>query len=92
MTLDQEAEALLFMAARWHEELETKGSPRQGGGEGISRQTVVPSTDASKENTCEATFAFMWCQCVSCNTNQASGVRFGIIRHGINVGPIPHFR
>ena len=29
-----------------------------GGGDckGISRQTVVPSTDASKENTCEATF------------------------------------
>ena len=32
-----------------------------GGGDckGISRQTVVPSTDASKENTCEATFALM---------------------------------
>ena len=30
---------------------------RGGGGcKGISRQTVVPSTDASKENTCEATF------------------------------------
>ena len=30
-----------------------------GGGDckGISKQTVVPSTDASKENTCEATFA-----------------------------------
>ena len=42
-----------------------------GGGDckGISRQTVVPSTDASKENTCEATFALMRCQCVSCNTN-----------------------
>ena len=34
---------------------------RGGGGDckGISRQTVVPSTDASKENTCEATFALM---------------------------------
>ena len=32
-----------------------------GGGDckGISRQTVIPSTDASKENTCEATFALM---------------------------------
>ena len=32
-----------------------------GGGDckGISRQTVVPSTNASKENTCEATFALM---------------------------------
>ena len=42
-----------------------------GGGDckGISRQTVVPSTDASKENTCEATFALMRCQCVSSNTN-----------------------
>ena len=32
-----------------------------GGGDckGISRQSVVPSTDASKENTCEATFALM---------------------------------
>ena len=36
---------------------------------GISRQTVVPSTDASKENTCEANFALMRCQCVSSNTN-----------------------
>ena len=36
---------------------------------GISRQTVVPSTDASKENTCEATSALMWCQCVSSNTD-----------------------
>ena len=26
---------------------------------GISRQTVVPSTDANKENTCEATFALL---------------------------------
>ena len=45
---------------------------RGGGGgdcKGISRQTVVPSTDASKENTCEATFALMRCQCVSSNTN-----------------------
>ena len=44
---------------------------RGGGGDckGISRQTVVPSTDASKENTCEATFALMQCQCVSSNTN-----------------------
>ena len=42
-----------------------------GGGDckGISRQIVVPSTDASKENTCEATFALMRCQCVSSNTN-----------------------
>ena len=36
---------------------------RGGGGvgdcKGISRQTMVPSTDASKENTCEATFALM---------------------------------
>ena len=35
---------------------------RGGGGgdcKGISRQTVVPSTNASKENTCEATFALM---------------------------------
>ena len=33
----------------------------RGGGDckGISRQTVIPSTDASKENTCEATFALM---------------------------------
>ena len=33
-----------------------------GGGEiarGISRQTVVPSSNASKENMCEATFALM---------------------------------
>ena len=30
---------------------------------------MVPSTDASKENTCEATFALMRCQCVSSNTN-----------------------
>ena len=32
-----------------------------GGGDckGISRQIVVPSTNASKENTCEATFALM---------------------------------
>ena len=45
---------------------------RGGGGgdcKGISRQTVVPSTDASKENMCEATFALMRCQCVSSNTN-----------------------
>ena len=42
------------------------GLPAGGGGgrcggdcKGISRQTVVPSTDASKENTCEATFALM---------------------------------
>ena len=44
---------------------------RGGGGDckGISRQIVVPSTDASKENTCEATFALMLCQCVSSNTN-----------------------
>ena len=43
----------------------------RGGGDckGISRQTLVPSTDASKENTCEATFALMRCQCVSSNTN-----------------------
>ena len=42
-----------------------------GGGDckGISRQAVVPSTDASKENTCEATFALMRCQRVSSNTN-----------------------
>ena len=42
-----------------------------GGGDckGISRQTVVPSTDVSKENTCEATFALTRCQCVSSNTN-----------------------
>ena len=47
------------------------GSPGGGGGDckGISRQTVVPSTDASKENTGEATFALMWCQCGSSNTN-----------------------
>ena len=47
------------------------GVPGGGGGDckGISRQTVVPSTDASKENTCEATFALMRCQCVSSNTN-----------------------
>ena len=49
------------------------GVPGGGGGggdcKGISRQTVVPSTDASKENTCEATFALMRCQCVSSNTN-----------------------
>ena len=47
------------------------GLPGGGGGDckGISRQTVVPSTDASKENTCEATFALMRCQCVSSNTN-----------------------
>ena len=44
---------------------------RGGGGDckGISRQTVVPSTDASKEDMCEATFALMRCQCVSSNTN-----------------------
>ena len=44
---------------------------RGGGGicKGISRQIVVPSTDASKENTCEATFTLMLCQCVSSNTN-----------------------
>ena len=49
--------------------LQTPGLVRYGlpGGDckGISRQTVVPSTDASKENTCEATFALMRCQCVS---------------------------
>ena len=48
------------------------GVPGGGGGghcKGISRQTVVHSTDASKENTCEATFALMRCQCVSSNTN-----------------------
>ena len=49
--------------------LPSDGLPGGGGGcKGISRQTVVPSTDASKENTCEATFALMRCQCVSCNT------------------------
>ena len=34
---------------------------RGGGGDckGISKQTVVPSTNASKENMCEATFALM---------------------------------
>ena len=34
---------------------------RGGGGDckGISRQSVVNSTDASKEKTCEATFALM---------------------------------
>ena len=43
----------------------------KGGGDckGISRQTVEPSTDASKENMCEATFALMRCQCASSNTN-----------------------
>ena len=43
----------------------------RGGGDckGISRQIVVPPTDASKENTCEATFALMRRQCVSSNTN-----------------------
>ena len=40
-----------------------------GGCKGITRKTVVPSTDASKENTCEATFALMQCQCDSSNTN-----------------------
>ena len=46
------------------------GLPGGGGGcKGISRQTVVPSTNASKENTCEATFALMRWQCVSSNTN-----------------------
>ena len=48
------------------------GLPGGGGGadcKGTSRHTVVPSTDGSKENTCEATFALMRCQCVSSNTN-----------------------
>ena len=48
------------------------GLPGGGGGgdcKGISMQIVVPSTDASKENMCEPTFALMRCQCVSSNTN-----------------------
>ena len=50
--------------------LPSDGLPGGGGDcKGISRQTVVPSTDASKKNTCEATFALMQCQCVSSNTN-----------------------
>ena len=36
-----------------------------GGCKGISRQTVVPSTDASKENTGEAALVLMRCQCDS---------------------------
>ena len=49
-----------------------QGTVSKGGGgdcKGTSRQTVVSSTDASKENMCEATFALMRCQCVSSNTN-----------------------
>ena len=44
---------------------------RGGGGDckGISRQTMVPFTDASKDNIGEATFALMWCQRDSSNTN-----------------------
>ena len=47
------------------------GLPGGGGGgcKGIPRQAVVPSIDASKENTREATFALMPCQCASSNTN-----------------------
>ena len=42
---------------------------RGGDCKGISRQTVVRSTDASKKNTCEATFVLTRCQCDSSNTN-----------------------
>ena len=41
-------------------------SPLRGG---IAGQTVVPSTDTSKQNTREATFALMLCQRDSCNTD-----------------------
>ena len=35
------------------------GGEGDGGCKGISRQSVVPSSDASKRNTAEATFALM---------------------------------
>ena len=44
-----------------------------GGCKSISRQIVVPSTDASKQNTNEATFASMLCQGDSCNTDVIGG-------------------
>ena len=55
----------------WYEGVLARSQNPGGGGDckGISWQIVVPSTDASKENTGEATFALMWCQCVSCNKN-----------------------
>ena len=53
------------------------GLPPGGGGgcKGISRQTVVPSTEANKQNTSEATFALMLCQCDSCNTDIIGGAK-----------------
>ena len=67
-------------------------SPPRGGGDGdgrqvtvsplgdckgISRQSVVPSTDASKQNTSKATFALMLCQRDSCNTDVIGGPKEG---------------
>jgi hypothetical protein len=42
---------------------------------GISKQTMapVPSNDASKQNTNEATFALMLCQRDSCNPDVIGG-------------------
>ena len=50
---------------------------RGGGCKGISRQTVVPSTDASKQNTGEASFALILCQRDSCNENQVMSSNCG---------------
>ena len=57
------------------------GSPSDslggGGGDckGISRQSVVPSTDASKQNTGEATVALMRCECHWGSTRMVTNFR-----------------
>ena len=70
--------------------LSARQSPPGGRGDckGISRQIVVPSTDASKPNTSEATFALMLYQHDSCNTE---GI--GVQRNGPEVlgTKIAHF-
>ena len=54
-------------------------SPPGGGGDckGISRHTVVPSVNASKQNTNEAIFALMLCQRVAVWVCKAMGVMSG---------------
>ena len=56
---------------------------------------MVPSTDASKENTCKATFALMRCQSVSSNTNvvevQGSGEPKSLTFQGGMCSPEPEF-
>ena len=47
--------------------------PRGGDCKGIYRQPLVPSTDAIKHNTSEATFALMLCQYDSCNMDVIGG-------------------